>query len=249
MSRAEIVRSMAWVVALLAGMHGGIASANDDVIAAAGHNSSAAGLSKPRAENAAPLLPYPRSVPCLPAEGQGQGGNHLSAAIASAGLLPCPLSVPCFTTEEDVDLPLRRNSVPASGIQTRIQPARRLRRVKTPAFRSASRPVTNRSNVRLAAAVEESAGPRGSAATPRGMALRDDAAYERRARILLSDVERKLDGVDRAQLNENNLQAYTKAVDFTHEGRKALRANDNLAAWAFAEKAQLLSANLGTTRN
>jgi hypothetical protein len=80
------------------------------------------------------------------------------------------------------------------------------------------------------------------------MALRGDAIYEQRARTLLSEVQQKLDCLDRTQLSPNKSQAYEKASDFTREGFKALRANDNLAAWGFAQKAQLLSANLDSKR-
>jgi hypothetical protein len=81
------------------------------------------------------------------------------------------------------------------------------------------------------------------------MALRGDATYQWQARKMLSEVEGKLGRLDRTQLDANKSQIYAKAGDFTREGFKALRANDNLAALGFAEKAQVLSADLGAAKN
>ena len=80
------------------------------------------------------------------------------------------------------------------------------------------------------------------------MELRGDAVYQWQARSLLGEVEQKLNHVDPARLDSNKSQVYAKASDFTREGFKALRANDNVAALGFAEKAQLLTADLGTPK-
>jgi hypothetical protein len=75
--------------------------------------------------------------------------------------------------------------------------------------------------------------------------MRDDDIYGRQARTLLTEVQRKLGTVDRARLTGDRAVFYAKASDLTNEAFKALRANDNLAAVGFAEKAQLLAANFG----
>jgi hypothetical protein len=74
--------------------------------------------------------------------------------------------------------------------------------------------------------------------------LLDDAAYQRRARQLLSEAELRLGRLDFTQLGAGKSQVYATASDLTDEGFKALRAKDNLAALGFAEKAQKLSENL-----
>lgn len=199
--------------------------------------------------NGSPLLPCPRSVPCLPAASYGEAG-HLPPAVASAGLLPCPLSVPCFPIGEDLDVPISRKAAP---------PAFRVRRSIAPRSRSAR---ASRLNLRTRAltptriAFVPSSGEspklvsaRSPGAAPGEMALRGDAAYQRRARVLLNEVKLELGRLDRTALDANKLQVYAKATDFTTEAVKALRARDNLAALGFAEKAQVLSADLGAVEN
>ena len=96
-----------------------------------------------------------------------------------------------------------------------------------------------------AAVAQSSPNTSGPAAKADKMVMRGDNAYQQQAQKILSQIKRELGGVHRAQLTRNSSLIYAEASDLTNEGFKALHANDNLAALGFAEKAQLLTANLG----
>ncbi len=262
MIRVEVARSIAVVVVVLIGSSAAIARAEDNATASAAANYGSPGEVgiNHNVGNGSPLLPCPRSVPCLPAASHGDRG-HLPAAVASARLLPCPFSVPCFTTGQDMDLPMRRKAAPA-GSSTRgpIAPRPRSAKATRVNSRTDARKTrslgTNATTTRTRTTPVASSGESRNLARARGpeagsgeMALRGDAAYQWQARRLLSEVERKLGRLDRTQLDANKSQVYAKASDFTREGFKALRANDNLAAFGFAEKAQVLSADLGAAKS
>jgi hypothetical protein len=239
MVRAKVARSIALMMVLLIGPAAAIARANDVVIMNPPANNAAPG---------SPLLPCPRSVPCLPVTTYRNAARS-PAPVASVRLLPCPFSVPCFTTGRTLDSPVRRKLAPPA---TRYRPiAPRSRSAGLSRFNPEKNALKTRRSRRMTVRDLGGEPPNSARSGRRGagsgeMALRGDAAYEQRARTLLSEVGQKLGRLDRSRLDASKLQLYAKASDFTTEGFKALRANDNLAALGFAEKAQLLSANLDT---
>jgi hypothetical protein len=244
MVRAQFARSFAVVVVFLICSLAAIARAEDDSMRRAASNYGGEPGINHNFGNGSPLLPCPRSVPCLPAARYGEAG-HPPPAVASAGLLPCPLSVPCFATRPDMDLPVRRKAAPAGSgalrpIASRSRSAGVSRLIRANASKTRSRMV-----VASGGEARNLTSARRPKAVSGGMALRGDAAYQWQARRLLSEVQLKLGRLDRATLDPNKSQIYAKASDFTREGFKALRANDNLAALGFAEKAKVLSADLG----
>ncbi len=256
MFHAHVVGSMALVVMLLIGAAAAVAQANGDAMPDAGfnHGGSATGAVHRKFGDPSSLLPCPRSVPCLTTGGNADGKAQ-APTVRTVALLPCPFSVPCFTTGQNIDLP-------ASPAQSGIHPAaRRSRQAKTKRVSLRDDRTTNRrrntamakgpgriTELDIGGESRNPAPPRRSGVASGEIALRGDATYELRARTLLSEVERKLGRLDRARLDANRAQVYAKANDFTQEGYRALRANDNLAAMGFAEKAQLLSAVLDTAK-
>ena len=237
MIRAEFAQSIAVAVVLLICLSGSIARAEDLSSTSLGENGISHNIGK-----GSPLLPCPRSVPCLPAA--DSEGGHPTSAVASAGLLPCPFSVPCFTTGQDIDVPITRKVAP-TGSRARRPVARRSRSARATRINSRTKAAKIRTRIKFAASSGEALKPAHTRGRKTEMALGDDAAYQAQAQTLLTEVDRKLGGLDRTRLDANKSQVYAKASVFTTEGFKALHAHDNLAALGFAEKAQVLSADLG----
>lgn len=183
------------------------------------------------------LLPCPKSVPCLastfvPATGNyGEtysGAQYPPNVAASGRLLPCPHSVPCLTVGPNTDSSSERKALTPRPNGWRFTALPRARSTRTSG-------IAIRKKDFRRPAVPAAAGAR--------MAMQNDDAYEEQARKLLSEVHRDLGNVDHARLSQERLLAYAKANDLINETSRALRANDNLAALAFVEKARLLAAS------